>query len=121
MANAEKNDEVKAFIELVKKSRRGKFKIYIGMSAGVGKTYRMLQEAHNLLRNGVNIQIGYVETHSRKETQALIEGLPAIPRKQVFYKGKMLEEMDLDSILLLNPEWVIVDELAHTNIPGARH
>ncbi|HEY0611674.1 MAG TPA: sensor protein KdpD, partial [Chitinophaga sp.] len=73
------------------------------------------------LRNGVNIQVGYVETHGRTETQALIDGLPAIPRKQVFYKGKMLEEMDLDAILLLNPEWVIVDELAHTNIPGSRN
>jgi two-component system sensor histidine kinase KdpD len=118
----DKEHSVQHYLHLANKtSGRGKFKIYIGMSAGVGKTYRMLQEAHNLLRNGVNIQIGYVETHSRKETQALIEGLPAIPRKQVFYKGKMLEEMDLDSILLLNPEWVIVDELAHTNIPGARH
>jgi two-component system sensor histidine kinase KdpD len=118
----DKEHTVQHYLHLANKtSGRGKFKIYIGMSAGVGKTYRMLQEAHNLLRNGVNIQIGYVETHSRKETQALIEGLPAIPRKQVFYKGKMLEEMDLDSILLLNPEWVIVDELAHTNIPGARH
>jgi len=118
----DKEHSVQHYLHLAgKTSGRGKFKIYIGMSAGVGKTYRMLQEAHNLLRNGVNIQIGYVETHNRKETQALIDGLPAIPRKQVFYKGKMLEEMDLDSILLLNPEWVIVDELAHTNIPGARH
>ncbi|HEY8915872.1 MAG TPA: sensor protein KdpD [Chitinophaga sp.] len=118
----DKEHSVQHYLHLANKtSGRGKFKIYIGMSAGVGKTYRMLQEAHNLLRNGINIQIGYVETHSRKETQALIDGLPAIPRKQVFYKGKMLEEMDLDSILLLNPEWVIVDELAHTNIPGARH
>lgn len=106
---------------MANKSGRGKFKIYIGMSAGVGKSYRMLQEAHNLLRNGVNIQIGYVETHGRTETQALVDGLPAIPRKQVFYKGKMLEEMDLDTILLLNPEWVIVDELAHSNIPGSRN
>jgi two-component system sensor histidine kinase KdpD len=100
---------------------RGKLKIYIGMSAGVGKTFRMLQEAHSMLRNGINVQIGYVETHGRAETQALAEGLPSIPRRQVFYKGKMLEEMDIDSILLLNPEWVIVDELAHTNIPGARN
>src|ERR1700741_3056860 len=110
MDDANNKESVQHFLELIKKSGRGKFKIYIGMSAGVGKTYRMLQEAHTMLRNGVNIQIGYVETHNRSETHALAEGLPTIPRKQVFYKGKMLEEMDLDSILLLNPEWVIVDE-----------
>jgi len=118
----DKEHSVEHFLHLANKSSgRGKLKIYIGMSAGVGKTYRMLQEAHSMLRNGVNIQIAYVETHGRTETQALIDGLPAIPRKQVFYKGKMLEEMDIDSILLLNPEWVIVDELAHTNIPGSRN
>ncbi|MET0391710.1 MAG: sensor protein KdpD, partial [Chitinophagaceae bacterium] len=100
---------------------RGKLKIYIGMSAGVGKTFRMLQEAHTLLRNGINIKIGYVETHNRPETQALTEGLPVLPRKQVFYKGKQLEELDLQAILLLHPAVVIVDELAHTNIPGSRN
>jgi Osmosensitive K+ channel histidine kinase len=87
----------------------------------VGKSYRMLQEAHALLRKGVNVQIGFIETHNRKETAALVEGLPLIPRRQVFYKGKMLEEMDLNAILLLAPEWVIVDELAHTNIPGSKN
>lgn len=91
------------------------------MSAGVGKTFRMLQEAHTLLRNGVNVKIGYVETHQRKETEALTAGLPLIPRRTVFYKGKLLEELDVQAILLLNPEVVIVDELAHTNIPGSKH
>lgn len=100
---------------------RGQLKIYIGMSAGVGKTYRMLQEAHDMLRNGINLKVGYVETHGRKETEALTAGLPFIPRRQVFYKGKLLEEMDLNTILMLAPEWVIVDELAHTNIPGSRN
>lgn len=100
---------------------QGKFKIYIGMSAGVGKSYRMLQEAHALLRQGVNVQIGFIETHRRKETEALVEGLPVIPRRQVFYKGKMLDEMDLNAILLLAPDWVVVDELAHSNIPGSRN
>src|SRR6478672_13944905 len=109
------------FLELIKKSRRGKFKIYIGMSAGVGKTYRMLQEAHNLLRNGVNVKIGYIETHGRKETEALVEGLPLIPRRMVFYKGKQLEELDVQAILLLHPDIVIIDELAHTNIPGSKN
>jgi len=121
MANAEKNDEVKTFIELVKKSRRGKFKIYIGMSAGVGKTYRMLQEAHALLRNGIDIQIGYIETHRREETHNLLAGLPVIPRRKVFYKGKELEEMDLTTILNRHPEVVIVDELAHTNVEGSKN
>jgi two-component system, OmpR family, sensor histidine kinase KdpD len=109
------------FLDLIKRSRRGKFKIYIGMSAGVGKTYRMLQEAQTLLRNGIDVKIGYVETHGRKETEALIEGLPVIPRRTVFYKGKELDEMDLQAILNLRPEIVIVDELAHTNIPGSTH
>ncbi len=109
------------FLHMADKTGRGEFKIYIGMSAGVGKTYRMLQEAHSLLRKGVNVQIGYIETHGRKETEALLDGIPVIPRRQVFYKGKMLEEMDLNAILLLAPEWVIVDELAHTNIPGSRN
>lgn len=99
----------------------GKLKIYIGMSAGVGKTYRMLQEAHNLLRNGTNVRIGYVETHGRVETEALVSGLPVIPRRKVFYKGKQLEELDVQAILLLHPDVVIVDELAHTNIPGSKN
>lgn len=91
------------------------------MSAGVGKTYRMLQEAHNLLRSGVDVQVGFIETHNRKETHAQLTGLPVIPRKQVFYKGKALEEMDLQAILNIRPEIVLVDELAHTNIPGSKH
>jgi two-component system sensor histidine kinase KdpD len=76
------------FLNLIRQPARGKFKIYIGMSAGVGKTFRMLQEAHTLLRNNVNIKIGYVETHNRAETHALLEGIPIIPRRKLFYKGK---------------------------------
>lgn len=117
----ETNNTVKDFIQLVKRSRRGKLKIYIGMSAGVGKTYRMLQEAHALIRNGIGLQIGYVETHMRAETHALLAGLPLIPRRKVFYKGKELEEMDLQAILNSHPEVVIVDELAHTNIEGSKN
>src|SRR5674476_903279 len=117
----DKEERVQQFLNLNSKSGEGKFKIYIGMSAGVGKTYRMLQEAHNLLKNGVHIKIGFVETHGREETQALIEGLPIIPRREVFYKGKLLEELDVQAILLLHPEVVIIDELAHTNIPGSKN
>lgn len=109
------------FLELIKRSQRGVFKIYIGMIAGVGKTYRMLQEAHEMLENGIDVQIGYVETHGRTGTEALLDGLPVIPRKKIFYKGKELEEMDLDTILQIRPELVIVDELAHTNVDGSRN
>ena len=109
------------FLDLIQKSRRGKFKIYIGMSAGVGKTYRMLQEARALLQNGIDVKIGYVETHNRKETHELLAGLPLIPRRTIFYKGKELEEMDVQAVISLRPEVVIVDELAHTNIEGSKN
>ena len=107
------------FLELIQKSKRGKFKIYIGMSAGVGKTYRMLQEAHALLKHGIDIKIGYIEPHLRAETIALVAGIPVIPRKSIFYKGKYLEEMDVRAIINDHPEIVIVDELAHTNVEGS--
>lgn len=109
------------FLDLIQKSRKGKFKLYIGMSAGVGKSYRMLQEAHSLLRNGIDVKIGYIETHNRAETHALLDGLPVIPRRKLFYKGKELEELDLQAIISLRPEVVIVDELAHTNIEGSKN
>src|SRR5450631_1289306 len=109
------------FIALIRKSRRGKFKIYIGMSAGVGKTYRMLQESQTLLRNGIDVKIGYIETHGRDETHALLEGLPVLPRRKLFYKGKELEELDVQAVINLHPEVVIVDELAHTNIEGSKN
>jgi len=109
------------FLRLIQQSRRGKFKVYIGMSAGVGKTYRMLQEAHALLRSGIDVQIGFVETHNRAETHALIDGLPIIPRRTLFYKGRELEEVDVQAVLNRHPEIVIVDELAHTNIPGSKN
>lgn len=114
-----REESVQHFLDLIKKSRRGKFKVYIGMIAGVGKSYRMLQEAHDLLENGVDVQIGYIETHGRVGTDALVEGLPVIPRRKIFYKGKELEEMDLDTIIRIHPEIVIVDELAHTNVEGS--
>ncbi len=117
----EKDKTVQDFLDLIKKSRRGKFKIYIGMSAGVGKTYRMLQETHALLRNGIDVKIAYIETHGRAETDAALEGLPVIPRRKLFYKGKELEEMDVQAVISLRPEVVIVDELAHTNIEGSKN
>ncbi|WP_304344384.1 sensor protein KdpD [Chryseobacterium koreense] len=109
------------FLELIQRSKRGKFKIYLGMSAGVGKTFRMLQEAHSLLRNKIDVKIGYIEPHDREETLALVSGVPQIPRKSIFYKGKYLEEMDLQAILNDRPEVVLVDELAHTNVEGSKN
>lgn len=121
MDSENKEQSVEHFLDLIKRSRRGKFKIYIGMSAGVGKTYRMLLEAHTLQRNGIDVRIGYVEPHNRKETIALVDGLKLIPRRKLFYKGKELEEMDLNAIINLHPEVVVVDELAHTNIEGSKN
>lgn len=109
------------FLDLIKKSRRGKFKIYIGMSAGVGKSYRMLQEAQSLLRNGIDVKIGYIETHKRSETETMLQGLPVIPRRKLFYKGKELEELDVQAVISLRPEVVVIDELAHTNIEGSKN
>ena len=114
-----REENVQHFLDLIKKSRRGKFKVYIGMIAGVGKSYRMLQEAHDLLDNGVDVQIGYIETHGRVGTEALLTGLPVVSRRKIFYKGKELEEMDLETIIRIRPEIVIVDELAHTNVEGS--
>lgn len=99
----------------------GKLKIFFGMSAGVGKTYSMLQEAQQRLKEGVNIVIGTVNTHGRKETEVLLENLPIIPEKWVKYKDTVFEEMDLEIILEMKPELVLVDELAHTNMPGSKH
>jgi len=115
------NQNAEHFLELIKNSKRGKFKVYIGMSAGVGKTYRMLQEAHALMQSGINVQIGFIEAHGRKETVALMEGITAIPRYNAFYKGKLMEEMDVQAILNIHPEVVLVDELAHTNVPGSKN
>ena len=114
-------DNPQHFLDLIRRSRRGRFKVYIGMIAGVGKTYRMLQDARAMLHCGTDVQIGYVETHGRADTVKALKGLPVIPRKKIFYKGKEIEEMDLDAILQIHPEIVIVDELAHSNVEGCRH
>jgi two-component system, OmpR family, sensor histidine kinase KdpD len=103
------------------KSKRGKLKIFFGMCAGVGKTYTMLETAHAEKMKGSDIIIGYVETHNRKETAELTEGLEIIPRKKYEYKTTSVQEMDLDSIIARKPFVVVVDELAHTNAPGSRH
>jgi len=103
------------------KNKRGKLKIFFGMCAGVGKTYTMLQAAQDERKKGSDIVIGYVETHKRKETEALVKGFEIIPCKSIAYKSTSIEEMDLDAIIARNPQIVLVDELAHTNISGSRH
>jgi len=100
---------------------RGKLKIFFGMSPGVGKTYAMLQAARQKQAEGCEVVVGIVETHGRKETEALLEGMPIMPRAQIEYRGTKLEEMDLDAILTWHPKLAVVDELAHTNAPGSRH
>ena len=100
---------------------RGKLKIFLGYAAGVGKTYAMLEAAHQRKIQGIDVVVGYVETHKRAETEALLAGLEIIPRQQVEYRGTQLEEMNTDAILARQPQLVLVDELAHTNAPGVRH
>jgi two-component system sensor histidine kinase KdpD len=102
-------------------SGSGRLKIFVGAAPGVGKTYEMLQAARAKLKEGVDVVIGVVETHGRKETQALLEGIEFIPRRRLEYKGQRLEEMDIDAIIARRPKLVLVDELAHTNAPGSRH
>jgi two-component system sensor histidine kinase KdpD len=109
------------FLELVQKSKRGRLKLYIGFAAGVGKTYRMLEEAHELRERGVDVVVGFIETHGRAETAALIEGLEVVPRRQIEYRGVTVEEMSLNNILKRNPAVALVDELAHSNVPGSRN
>ncbi len=103
------------------RQQRGKLKIFFGATAGVGKTFAMLESAQTLKAQGVNVVVGYVETHKRAETEALLENLEIIPRQKIEYRGTTLEEMDLDAILARKPDLVLVDELAHTNVPGVRH
>jgi two-component system sensor histidine kinase KdpD len=101
--------------------KRGHLKIFLGYAAGVGKTYAMLEAAHQRKTEGVDVVVGYIETHKRAETEALVEGLEVIPRQQVLYRGVQLPEMDIDTVLRRRPRLALVDELAHTNAPGSRH
>src|SRR5215467_11325123 len=109
------------FLELVERAKRGRLKLYIGFAAGVGKTYRMLEEAHALHKRGVDVVIGFVEPHGRPDTVALVDGLEVVPRQRIEYRGVTVEEMDLGAVLARRPEIAVVDEIAHTNVPGSRH
>src|SRR5215469_5745501 len=117
----ERRPEPESFLDLEPQSRRGRLKIYIGPAAGVGKTYRMLEEAHELRNNGTDVVLGFIETHGRAETEKKVVDLEIVPRKKISYRGVEIEEMDVDAILARRPEVAIVDELAHTNVPGSRH
>src|SRR6202142_2404620 len=101
--------------------RIGKLRIFVGAAPGVGKTYEMLQQAHARKKDGYDVVVGIVETHGRRETEALSEGLEVVPRRHVEYKGQSLTEMDLDAIIARPPQIALVDELAHTNVEGSRH
>jgi two-component system, OmpR family, sensor histidine kinase KdpD len=109
------------FLEVVQRARRGGLKLYIGFAAGVGKTYRMLEEAHALKQRGVDVVIGFVETHGRAETEKLIAGLEVIGRRAATYRGMTVEEMDTDAILARKPQICVVDEIPHTNVPGGKN
>src|SRR5437016_6653971 len=99
--------------------RRGKLKIFMGYAAGVGKTYKMLEEAHALKAAGTDVVVGYFEPHGRKETIAKVEGLEVIPRQKIDYRGSSFEEMDTNAILARHPQVCAVDEFPHTNVPGS--
>jgi two-component system sensor histidine kinase KdpD len=109
------------FLELLERSRRGRLKVYIGPVAGVGKTYRMLQEAHALRKRGIDVALGFVEPHGRPETEALVAGLEAVPRRRFEHRELAAEEMDVEAVLARRPQVAIVDELAHVNVPGSRN
>ena len=102
-------------------SASGKLKIFVGAAPGVGKTYEMLQSAHARRKAGIDVVVGFVETHGRAETEALVRGLEVVPRKRLDYRGQTIEEMDLDAVIARRPQIALVDELAHTNAAGSRH
>ena len=117
----EQRPDPDSILKKIDKEARGKLTVFLGATAGVGKTYTMLESAHERLLEGLDVVIGWVDTHGRRETERLVDGLPKLPVKTLEYRGKILPEMDIDAILTRKPELVLVDELAHTNIPGSRN
>jgi two-component system sensor histidine kinase KdpD len=110
-----------ALLARLKDQGRARLRIYIGAAPGVGKTYEMLQEAHALRARGLDVVIGYVETYGRRETEAQVKDLEIVPRRRIDYRGTTMEEMDVDAIVRRRPQVCVIDELAHTNVPGSRH
>jgi two-component system sensor histidine kinase KdpD len=119
--NDDGRNDPEDFLDRVPQSRKGRLKVYLGGAAGVGKTYRMLEEAHQLRQQGQDVVIGLVETHGRVETASRVGDLELVPLRQIPYRGVTLEEMDVDAILARKPDLAIIDELAHTNVSGSRH
>ena len=121
MTNEQSQQKPEQFLELIRRQKRGRLKIYLGFAAGVGKTYQMLQEGNRLRQQGVDAVIGFIETHGRAETIAQVGPLEQIPRRRIDYRGVTLEEMDVDQVLARRPTIALIDELAHTNAPGSRN
>ncbi|KEO81382.1 KdpD-like non-kinase potassium sensor [Tumebacillus flagellatus] len=121
LPNGEKRKNPEALLRQIKREHRGYFKIFIGAAPGVGKTYTMLRECNDLLQQGLDVVIGLIETHGRRGTEAQIGALPVLPMRQISYKGRAFAEMDLEGILQRRPAYVIIDELAHTNVPGSKN
>lgn len=114
-------DKALSFLQLIRRSQRGKLKVYLGYGPGVGKTWQMLQEGHRLKEEGIDVVVGLVEAHGREETARLIEGLEVVPRRLIQYRGIVIEEMDLNAVMARKPQVALVDELAHTNAPGSKN
>src|SRR5947209_13056873 len=121
MPTEEARPKPETFLTLIRQQQRGRLKVYLGFAAGVGKTYEMLQEAHRLKKQGVDVVVGIIETHGRAETADLLEELEQVARRRIEYRGVVLEEMDVDAVLARRPTVALVDELAHTNAPGSRN
>ena len=121
VSKGKKRPDSDVLLTKLNKEARGKLTVFLGAAAGVGKTYTMLESAHEMLAAGMDVVIGWVETHQRLETEKMVAGLPRLPAQEIEYRGKTLHEMDIDAILALKPQVVLVDELAHTNMPGSRH
>src|SRR5580658_9739213 len=109
------------FLVLIRQQKRGRLKVFLGFAPGVGKTYEMLLEGQRLKRQGIDVVIGIVETHGRPETEAQVGDLERMPRRKIEYRGVVLEELDLDTLLGRNPTIALVDELAHTNVPDSKN
>jgi len=118
---AEERPAPESFLDLVAEQRKGRLKIYVGAAAGVGKTWRMLEEAHELRNKGIDVVLGFIETHRREDTDEMVGDLEVVPRRTIDYRGVSLEEMDVDAILARKPEVAVADELAHTNVAGSKH
>jgi two-component system sensor histidine kinase KdpD len=114
-------DKTGSFLRIIRSAQRGRLKVYLGYCAGVGKTYQMLLEGHRLKAEGIDVVIGLVETHGRAETANLIDGLEVVPRLRQEYRGITVEDMDMDAVIARKPQVALIDELAHTNVPGSRN